>query len=276
MTLSTCSVNATKLIFNPLYEILPKFQRICGIASVIEAVELEIQELSDFFSGESTFFDKYIKNITQTIAQSCGSKDALIIDGLPPFWFAETLQMAELAKTHSIERLIIPPHAKITSLPPITKLYDTIYINAHGNPNRVLLGNRFLEKGSINTIQILCNAMKSGAELIFNSCSVGEGDDNLAKKISELCPKITVYASETLHHPLQAYERDAANIPIFKTNLGFDATKIYKKGFSQENPRLALFFVPALKRLELAIQYWGSWLYFHLFNPPRPDFQTCP
>ena len=56
-----------------------------------------------------------------------------------------------------------------------------------GNPNDVLLGNRVLEKGSINTIQILCNAMKSGAELIFNGSSVGEGDDDLAKKISELC-----------------------------------------------------------------------------------------
>lgn len=193
--------------------------------------------------------DKIQKEISHIASHSQGKElDVLVIESDLPTEHpdaykqfpikADIAKFRKYAETHSIDYCPIKNRnqymAKMNERQKAGKFYDVIRVRGHGNSDHVELGE-FTFENDIDSFALkkLAARVKDGGQVIFESCEVGKGEDNLAQAFSKYCPEATVYASAKIHDPVFGLSEDANGTPSFKGGLlGIfgDSTRIYKGG----------------------------------------------
>jgi hypothetical protein len=196
-----------------------------------------------FFLGPRKFVQGMIKEISQESAGK--AKKALIIEangGARDFpVLTDIPKIRRLAQTHSIEYYPISSQKDFFTMLkklPEERLYDSVWIRGHGNTTGVYMGdlrfsphmNRYGTFHFPYHIRVLSQKIREGGRVIFESCNVGTGKFNCAKSFSRLCPKVTVYASKTLHDAVSGLTMQKDGKPHFRGFFGITSTRIYQKG----------------------------------------------
>ncbi len=139
----------------------------------------------------------------------------------------------DCAKRHSIDRIrgmTYQERLKVQG-----KKYDVIAIMAHGQSKVINMDGEFFgfTGSSLKKIGFLSCRLKEGGKIILCSCSTGQGDDNVAKAISEGIPHATVYAPSKDVYAAVGEEFDEDMTPTFNDGIlfkGNDMTRVYKSG----------------------------------------------
>lgn len=139
----------------------------------------------------------------------------------------------DCAKRHSIDRIrgmTYQERLKVQG-----KKYDVIAIMAHGQSKVINMDGEFFgfTGSSLKKIGFLSCRLKEGGKIILCSCSTGEGDNNVAKAISEGIPHATVYAPSKDVYASVGEEFDEDMTPTFNDGRlfkGNDTTRVYKNG----------------------------------------------
>ena len=70
----------------------------------------------------------------------------------------------------------------------------TVIIQAHGCPSIIQFSqNHRVNLTSLGIFETLAQKLKQNANLSLISCSTGQGTDNIAQRISTLCPTATIF-----------------------------------------------------------------------------------
>lgn len=137
------------------------------------------------------------------------------------------------AKSFSIDRihgLVYKETLKVRN-----KKYDVALLLAHGSPFSIVMdGSGFffgLHAGRAKQTSFLSNRLKEGGKLILSACNTAQGEDNLAKGLSEKIPHAIVYGSTAaVSESNVEYAPDMT--PTFKDGIlcQRNSTRAYKSG----------------------------------------------
>lgn len=188
---------------------------------------------------------RYLKEVSKICEASSGkpnqvliliAKDILSVNAMDCSGL-ELSRLRSLAKTHSIHHIAVSKHQESCPIPK-GEQYDKVELHAHSTPHEILLGEncKLTEQNTDEWKQLGC-AVRYGGILTFYSCCAGNGEDNIAKQASLLCPHGTIYASKEEVGFRNYIHKDAEGNPRFKAADGTDATRVYKRG-QQVQPKL--------------------------------------
>lgn len=149
-------------------------------------------------------------------------------------WFHDITEVYRTcAKSFSIDRIRGLAYEETRKVK--GKKYDVAHLSAHGNPFAIAMdgGGFFFElhAGRTKQIDFLSERVKEGGKLILCACNTAQGENNLAKGLSEKIPHANVYGSTAaVSESNVEYAPDMT--PTFKDGIFCqkNTTRAYKEG----------------------------------------------
>ncbi|MBY0529266.1 MAG: hypothetical protein K2P51_03655 [Rhabdochlamydiaceae bacterium] len=130
--------------------------------------------------------------------------------------FKENLE--RLAKTHAVQRISTRTHNELEEqlkLIPNDSL-DYLWVRAHGEKDRIILGKDFVLDHNAKTIsRLFRKKMRQNSTIVLESCSTAEGKSNIARRISQAVPQSKVYASKELVFAAHGFFLQPTLVPWF-------------------------------------------------------------
>ncbi len=114
------------------------------------------------------------------------------------------------------------------------RIYDRIDIVAHGDNESIEMSPDFdLTANSDQALKWFSGHIKKGGVLSLNCCSVAEGEENIARTISRVCPEATVRGPSQIIDVTLSLNCNQSGFPTY-TDLSLckkkNITRIYRNG----------------------------------------------
>lgn len=151
--------------------------------------------------------------------------------------------LQDIAKGHSIDEIlnVSTKEDLHEGLQKYQDLYfDLLWLRGHGEPKFVRFGKKYrFQSSDQDTMKLMRSKIRKNSKVVFNSCSTGKGEDNIAHTFSCENPEATILAPT---EPVPSF-RPSCGFTIkedgsasFSTNQR-DITRIYRNGEIQGTAR---------------------------------------